>query len=50
MAVETEEWNQARAVHRPLAMMRHIALDALAFDNDEAFYTYARLRPVEPAV
>jgi hypothetical protein len=42
MAVETEEWDQWQASHRPLETMRQIALDALAFaDNDEAFYTYA---------
>jgi hypothetical protein len=41
MAVETEEWDPGRASHRPLETMRQIALNALAFaDNDEAFYTY----------
>jgi hypothetical protein len=37
-----EEWNQRRADNRSPETMRRIALDAMAFkDDDAAFYTYA---------
>ena len=38
-----EEWDQWRADNRSLKSMRQIALDAMAFEEDdaEAFYDYA---------
>jgi hypothetical protein len=37
-----EEWDQGRADSRSLERMRHIALDAMEFgDDDAAFHTYA---------
>ena len=37
-----EEWNQRRAQGRTLETMRRIAQDALRFEEDALFYTYAR--------
>ena len=37
-----QEWDQRTADNRDLQTMRHVALDALQFEDDDAFYTYAR--------
>jgi hypothetical protein len=36
-----EEWNQWIADNRSLSEMRRVAQDALQFEDDDAFYTYA---------